>query len=194
MFWENARCHNLEFQAAKGDTVLRVDVDTLLSENFLNSHPLHGGMFYAGNFRTVPKERPNLKHLTGTLLIRKSDFFRVNGYNERLIHYGLEDDDLFHRLEVSGLQRRDLDLSTIDHIPHDDIDRWKNLRIASELPKKCERGAFSPRNGIRRERDLLLAISSDIVSRRPWTLEDKMTLWSFYPGPEPNLVLCEEVK
>ena len=54
-----------------------------------------------------------------------------NGYNERIVTYGYEDDDLFERLERAGLTRRDVDLDTVHHIPHDDLARTRHQDVVN---------------------------------------------------------------
>lgn len=40
----------------------------------------------------------------GNVIVFKSDFMKVNGWDESIRHYGGDDDDLFHRLKLKGLR------------------------------------------------------------------------------------------
>jgi len=56
----------------------------------------------------------------GTSLVRMEDFWNVNGYSELYLSYGWEDNDLYNRLEASGLRRCFYDERMVEHIDHDD--------------------------------------------------------------------------
>ena len=129
--WHNSKCHNLELQLASGEQVLRLDSDYLLGPNFFRRHELRSGCFFAGNWQQVAAS-DDKRHLSGAVYAYKSDLLAVNGYNERLRHYGREDDDLYDRLVARGLKRVDLDLSTLDHIPHSHVQRYEHLKILRE--------------------------------------------------------------
>lgn len=171
--WQNARCHNLELQLVSDyDWHLRLDADTLVSDCFFDAHPVEPNMFYAGNWRFAQGQ--NKSGLTGTVYARPADVLRVNGYNERLTSYGREDDDLYDRLRASGLRRMDVDLGTMDHIPHDDCFRVENL--AEEF-----RG---------RDVNSLISRSCEVEVCRRWTLDDQMTRWHVVKV-ERNYWVCE---
>jgi hypothetical protein len=169
--WHHSKCHNLEFQIASRlgcEFVLRLDNDCLLQSNFLAAHPLDDDTFYAVNCHSVPPEMDDKRNLCGTLFTKIHDFFRVGGYNERLIHYGYEDEDLYLRLERSGLLWRNCDLASINHIPHDDISRLENSSI--DLQKF---------NNLASLKKLLIAKNRMGAFLKPWTSADLATQWQF---------------
>jgi hypothetical protein len=69
------------------------------------------GKFYHGPHNIPP---------FGTGLVRMDDFQRINGYSELYPSYGWEDNDLYNRLEESGLQRCFFDERMVEHIEHND--------------------------------------------------------------------------
>ena len=117
----------------------------------------------------------------------------VNGYNERLLHYGREDDDLCDRLVAGGLRRVDLDLTTIIHIPHSNSQRYRHLKIAKKIPplpnydskKHFEKSAECVINK-------LIMMSYKIIAETPWTTQDHMTRWKT-DMLTPNHITCEEL-
>jgi glycosyltransferase involved in cell wall biosynthesis len=182
-YWENARCHNLEWRLASGDYILRLDSDYLVARHFINRHPLPSGAFWAGDWRGVPPEADDKRNLTGALFIERQHLRSVNGYNERLTYYGKEDDDLYARLEKSGLRRMRIDLSTMNHIPHSDEERYKHLLIADAEPLSSNLGSYewTMQRGFAHcteKIDRLLKISTAICLREPWNLDDRMTKWA----------------
>jgi GR25 family glycosyltransferase involved in LPS biosynthesis len=72
---------------------------------------------------------PIFKHLIGLLFISRQNFMRVGGYNEKLgKYYAYEDDEIFHRLRVLGLEEKKLNFDyNILHIPHQDKKRIENF-------------------------------------------------------------------
>jgi hypothetical protein len=169
--WKHSKCHNLELRLATGDLVLRTDSDCLLNSGFFATHSVREGMFYAGNWRHV-SNTDEAKHLTGTVYARRSDMLDVNGYNERLLHYGYEDDDFYERLVLAGLSRWDLDPSTIFHIPHPDRRRYENQEMEIDLNRLATE---------RDERDFLQSLVSKnqvVVKRqRRWSRQDQAAPW-----------------
>lgn len=73
---------------------------------------------------------PFFKHLTGFLFIKRENLLKVGGYNESLNkYYAFEDDEIFRRLEIYGLEHKKMDFDGyVMHIPHPDKKRIENFR------------------------------------------------------------------
>jgi hypothetical protein len=171
-YWCNAKCHNLEVRLAGNyGLLLRLDNDVLVRRDFFTQHPYIEKSFYAVDWRQVPPHLDDKRNLAGTLLIELSQLWKVHGYNERLIHYGREDDELYDRLVSSGLAWKICNLDTLEHIPHDDASRLVHLQIAATL--ETLRGDRSPTV----QKEALIALSTQIAKNWPWTLSDDMTDW-----------------
>lgn len=178
-FWCNAKCHNLEIRLAGTDgLLLRLDNDALIRRDFLERHPFIENSFYAIDWRQVPRVQDDKRNLAGTLFVEIERLWEVNGYNERLIHYGREDDDLYDRLVGHGLSWNMCDLDTLEHQRHDDESRMCNLQITATLDKLA--GSRSPQV----KREALVALSTSIAKDRPWTQDDVMTEWWLSPVGE----------
>jgi hypothetical protein len=192
-YWQNSKCHNLELQLASGEQLLRLDNDYLLKPTFFERHMLKKGCFFCGNWKTVPIEMDDKRNLAGALYAYKSDVLAINGYNERLIHYGCDDDDLYDRLTGRGLKRQDMDLSTLDHIPHPDYRRYARLEIAPRLPRPMASTPSQVRNKIdSRIKYNLTQMSKAIASCSPWTTNDHMTIWQI-EKTSPRCLWCKEI-
>jgi hypothetical protein len=185
--WRHSKCNNLQLRLATGDVLLRIDSDCVLRSDFFSSHPLTEGMFYAGNWRLAPNT--NEASLNGTMYIYRSDVLKVGGYNERLLHYGYEDDDLYERLVIAGLRRVDLNLKTIHHIPHSFRSRHENQGI----------GAGSAARTEEEERDFLLKLIDEshvqVERQKKWSSEDSITPWKTtrIESDRGMLIECVEV-
>lgn len=194
-YWHNSKCHNLEFRLARGGIVLRLDSDYLLGSDFFARHPLSKPeTFYAGNWKNALNS--DKKSLSGTLYVRRNDLFGVNGYNERLCSYGQEEDDLYDRLSETGLERIDIDLDTLDHIPHADDLRFKHLAIVPDIPELFakRRASLLPfqQKIMNTERLFLIDRSTRIHREQPWLPTDTMTRWCVQQVAE-RYYECEEL-
>jgi hypothetical protein len=119
--WWLSAAFNLAAIHTKGAYLLKVDADYALSHDIIMRHQLRKGTFFAGNWRVAMNLEE--KHLNGIVYVSRRDYQTINGYDERVATYGFDDEDLYERLENSGLTRLDVDLATISHIHHDDARR-----------------------------------------------------------------------
>lgn len=158
--WKASLSHNLGVGLASGDWILRLDADYLLRAGFFERHPPAERAFYCADWRQARDE--NELHLTGTAFFTRRDFFEVNGYNERIVTYGYEDDDLFERLKASGLERKDVDHSMLWHIPHSDSLRTENQDVRDVRAETARNAA--------------------LAHSLPWTSADVRASWLVQPS------------
>lgn len=148
---------NLAASIATGDYILKVDSDYIFSPyfNFFDTYEIDGNSFVSGkhnikNYEVFDGEQyvvdkdsmsllelveyvnsysPIFKHLIGLLFVSKENFDKIGGYNEKLgKYYAYEDDEIFHRLRVLGLEEKKLKFDyNILHIPHSDKKRVENF-------------------------------------------------------------------
>jgi hypothetical protein len=165
--WILSRCLNLGLRIAAGPVVLRLDADYLLEPDFFRRHDLAPRTFFCGNWRRARVE--NERHLAGSLYVHKHHLMRVNGYNERIVTYGYEDDDLFERLQRTGLTRRDVDFDGVRHIPHPDALRTANQDV-SDMQGETAR-------------------NKELARAHPWSEADAMTAWDLQHDPS-GVIVC----
>jgi hypothetical protein len=148
---------NLAASIATGDYILKVDCDYIFSPyyNFFENYKIDENTFVSGKHNTknyeffngdqyvVDKDNmsllelveyvnsysPIFKHLIGLLFVSRQNFMKIGGYNEKLgKYYAYEDDEIFHRLRVFGLNEKKLNFDyNILHIPHSDKKRIENF-------------------------------------------------------------------
>ena len=94
----------------------------VISDEYLSN--MHNRVQYVYSYS------PIFRYLTGILFIKKEYFDTVGGYNENLGEcYAYEDEELYARLELYGLEQRGLDLDFhFMHIPHPDKKRTENFK------------------------------------------------------------------
>ncbi|MBK5928442.1 galactosyltransferase-related protein [Rhodobaculum claviforme] len=118
--WILTYAFNLGFRVAGFDTILKTDADIVLGPDFPDRNRLEPGCFIAGNWRTAPQGQ---EYLNGFFMIARDALMGVGGFNEFIHSYGWDDEDIYTRIEATGLVRRDVDVDTVHHLPHDDAAR-----------------------------------------------------------------------
>jgi hypothetical protein len=118
--WVLSYAFNLGFRHARHKLVLKVDADITLRPDFFHRNPLTGGTFIAGDWQAAEKGQ---EHINGFFFVHLVDLLRIKGFNEFITTYGWDDDDIYTRLQQSGLRRICVDTKSIYHIPHDDAQR-----------------------------------------------------------------------
>ena len=131
--WVLTRACNLAAFHSRGQYIMKLDSDVLLSVDFFDHHPLLERSFYAGNWKQARVE--NERHLNGIFFTRREDFMRVNGYDERIVSYGWDDDDLYRRLEALSLQRLSFNLDMLKHDEHTDAIRVVHQHSLGDVGK-----------------------------------------------------------
>lgn len=106
--WVLTRAFNLAGRIARGDWLVKVDCDIgieggggmLLKEVGFEEE----GVFWRGDWRG--KKGVKEMGVNGVFVVRKKDFWKVGGFDERLVGYGWDDEDLYGRFVKAGLRRR----------------------------------------------------------------------------------------
>ena len=186
--WILSYAFNAGFRATRFNTILKLDADIVLSDDFLLRNILPGpGEFVAGNWRRAAKGQ---EYVNGFFMVGRDALARVNGFNEFITTYGWDDDDIYARFEASGLHRRDVAPDTIHHLPHTDTART-GLAADDWRPAR-ETVMATPRFMIQRNRKLVerLPIWSGQFSCLPMaiTQQDGRILTLAIAGPPPHPV------
>jgi predicted glycosyltransferase involved in capsule biosynthesis len=148
-FWQYAKAYNIAIQLSTKNLVLKLDADYKTETNFFEVNTLNNEKeFIVG---------PRLTPLAGLSFYNKKAFFNINGYNERILHYGIDNLDFNNRLIKNGYKKKYVSLKTIKHIFHSDIDRTKYLHNPN----------ISKNDGIN--------INIKVSKEHPWTNKDIMS-------------------
>lgn len=127
---------NIAIKKTKYPVILKLDVDYIINpyENFNSLIDISENEFLSG-YTESGKLDNNLgfvKGTTGFLCVYKKHIEKVGYYNESIENYGIEDIDMFQRLEDIGLKRKILKFNknkiSIYHNPHDDNTRVENFK------------------------------------------------------------------
>lgn len=138
-YWSSPQAFNIAARFANGDIYAKLDADyRILNTCLFSKIGLEPGVFINGGGKLGP--------LNGFFYLYADDFWRVNGFDERLHGYGWEDTDMFWRLRRSGLRLKEFDdKQNMEHLPHKEQENKSmhvvNARVAmghlwnSSMPK-----------------------------------------------------------
>lgn len=125
---------NLASKIATGDYILKVDSDYIFNPyfDFFDLYEVNENSFLCGmndSQLQLIQHNPYFKYLRGLLYVSRENFLKVGGYNENIGEfYAYEDDDIFHRLTLLGLEKKTINYNhTLIHIPHPDKKRYENF-------------------------------------------------------------------
>ena len=128
VLWRIGAAFNLGLSHVQCETVLKLDCDTSLHEDFVRHNQIDSVRFRYGDYRNSAGDE-NSKHLNGVFFAWTSDLRAIHGFDERFGLYGWDDSDLYYRLEHFLLQRNFSTASAdfkrnvskvqlIQHLPH----------------------------------------------------------------------------
>ena len=185
--WVASKCLNLGLDLARGGRILRLDADDLLERDFFAAHPSRPSSFY--RFDDARSRDANERHLMGVVFADKEDILAVNGYNERIVTYGYDDEDLVRRLCASGLTALPLDLDTVHHVPHGDELRTACQVVPGDLGVRPPWEAWNWKPG--KVVDNLATRNRHLAKGRPWGPGDVRTGW-VVELVAPGYYVCKE--
>ncbi|WP_126244186.1 glycosyltransferase family 2 protein [Chitinophaga rhizosphaerae] len=102
--FDHSHSKNLAFKLARGEIVCNINADVFMGPG-LASHVLEA---FARHPESFLHPQPGLRFgagAAGIICVRKSDFLKVEGFDERMKIYGWEDVDFQNRLAHAGIQR-----------------------------------------------------------------------------------------
>jgi len=127
---------NLASQMARYKHIFKCDSDVSIKGNFFKEHPLKKGEFWVGDWHQGRDF--NERHLHGETYYHVDDYFRVNGYDERILAYGHDDTNLKDRMVLAGLVKKVFNYNQFYHQPHDQALRSSNQVMVHPMVKTYE--------------------------------------------------------
>ena len=128
--FSHSHAKNMVFKLASGDIICSINADHFTGKGFAtyvnvvfneNSNAVLTTVDY---FKINPNYNPP-KDVFGRVCVKKSDFLKVGGFDEKMENYGFEDWDFVNRLELLGCKRVLIeDFSYLNYIPHTEQERY----------------------------------------------------------------------
>jgi hypothetical protein len=130
--FHRSHSRNIALKLAEGTIVCNLDADNFLGKDFayfINYHfSYHSSIFLTSGVRDGSY---------GRICVKKEDFLKVRGYDEKMSGWGYEDDDFYDRLTKTGLSRIEFfDTSftnIIDHEIEESILNDKEVSIVKDI-------------------------------------------------------------
>jgi len=124
------RARNLGGEAASGEWIAFIDADIIIVPDF---HARLASQMKPGTFlRFFPRARGT--SLFGSCIMRRVDFLAVGRYDEVMQGYGGDDQEMYFRLRLFGLEAVAMDFDVVAQvILHDNAARIKFGRLPSML-------------------------------------------------------------
>ncbi|NQW94793.1 MAG: exostosin family protein [Polaromonas sp.] len=137
---------NLATQMARNKRVFKLDSDVEFKGDFFANHPLEKGYFWVGNW--IQGRDFNERHLNGETYYHLDDFFRVNGYDERIVAYGQDDTNLKDRMVLAGLEMRVFSYNFLEHQHHDQALRSDNQTMIHPMVRTYQNRFLTNHNAL----------------------------------------------
>lgn len=129
-FFRPSHARNVSVGLSEGDVVCNLDADNFIGPEFVQKLM---SSFSGGN-RVVVGFDESVGGIAGRIALRRTDFDRLRGYDESLVNYGGEDDDLRMRATASGLPLILGHSPESRAIPHSHEERMKNMPMPEVNP------------------------------------------------------------
>lgn len=129
--WSPSHSKNLAFKLATGDILCSIWADYYTGEGFAR---YVNDSFKADNnivLTPIDFHRTKTNHappgdVLGKVCVKRTDFLKVKGFDERMNKHGFEDYDFVNRLETIGVRRVLIeDVKFLKYLCHDDNERFK---------------------------------------------------------------------
>jgi len=129
-YFHRSHSRNMAFKLATGDIICNVDADNFIGTSFAqfinDKFNAEDDIFLTPDFA--------VRDYIGRLCIRKEIFYQVAGYNEQFDGYGLEDYELYKRLEFFGTKHIFFkDEQYLSVIKHSNQERFAHEYIGQNL-------------------------------------------------------------
>jgi hypothetical protein len=137
--WILTHAFNVGLRLASHEVVFKLDADIRMEADFLTRNQVRAGTFVRGFWKSaVDAGEADQKYINGSFGARKLDLRTAGYYDERILTYGWDDSDLYHRLShAHGLAGHLLAHDSLHHLPQEDAQRLENQAVRSDLFLGC---------------------------------------------------------
>lgn len=128
--WSPSHSKNLAFKLATGDIICSIWADyytgkgfaTYVNEAYQQDNNI---VLTPIDFYKTKKNYAPPGDVLGKVCVRKDDFLKIEGFDERMDRHGFEDYDFINRLEMTGVKRVLIeDFEYLKYISHDNNERY----------------------------------------------------------------------
>lgn len=130
--FDRGKCHNIGISHARGDLILNIDADILLSPSILKViQPDNLLCFYVNGIRS------HRMGYYGSCIFLKEMWKKINGYVEGFNTWGCEDINFYARLRHAGYRQiPKITPGMMNHISHEDALRFQHHNLQRKDPSR----------------------------------------------------------
>lgn len=163
--WILTHAFNVGLRFASRERIYKLDADIELGDQFLDANGIQPGEFIRGFWKSaVDAGVADQKYVNGSFGAFKKDLREAGYYDERILTYGWDDSDLYHRLAHGlGLAGRLLRHGSLTHLPQAEATRLENQAVV----RRQFLGRFDPTEFENMVNKFDTLVSGDWSSRRP---------------------------
>jgi glycosyltransferase involved in cell wall biosynthesis len=137
MHFNRSHSRNLAYKLASGDLICNIDADNYTGKGFaayINEEFKRNDNIFLTTLSSVGA-RGHKQDVLGRMCVKKSDFYKIGGYDERMVYYGFEDYDFANRLEFNNVSRTFInrDQDYFKAITHSHTERLSNEYVSGNL-------------------------------------------------------------
>jgi len=131
--FSHSHSKNLAFRLADGDIVCNINADNYIGPGFASY--INEAFHANDNVFLAPDHQANINGgASGIVCVKKSDFYKVGGFDERMKVYGWEDVDFTNRLQHAGLEKKLIsDGSLIGAFSHSEDEKYDKEKLQREI-------------------------------------------------------------
>jgi hypothetical protein len=119
--WNKGLAQNIGVSVAQCDVILKLDCDIFCNNLQKYIDAVRRGLFVSGYIPFIDGKLDFRKQgCFGQVMFRQKDWLSIGGYHEFMHGWGFDDQDLYNRLEDSGVEHRFFDLDDLADIEHGD--------------------------------------------------------------------------
>lgn len=151
-YYSSPHAKNCAHKLGSGDVLVNLDADNFINDvipkiKFWFNKPIRISLAFrtgAAALKSIPKKTETYQHdgldgAWGKIATRKSDFYKIGGYNEQLKGMGAQDADLVRRLRARGITNKIILSKTMDFIPNNKAASIENIN--PQLVKNFSKGS-----------------------------------------------------
>lgn len=114
-----SEARNLGAEKATAEYLFFIDADIFLETPYISELDQIDGRCFLKNKKISDRDR-SVRQVNGTCLVKRRDFLAVGGYDVNYQLYGLEDGDLYARLNMTGVVEKYFGDTKFRTLHHDD--------------------------------------------------------------------------